>query len=75
MHKFNVLLLEDKGQATEASLIVGDIQLTVDSLFQHDVEAKHNTGLDDNNCPLYVDINSAIFPCSGRMILPYAATN
>lgn len=33
-----------------------------------------NTVLDDNNQPLYVDLNSAIIHRSGRMRLPYSAT-
>ena len=59
----------------QASRILGVNQHTVDSSYQRILEAKLNYILRDDNHPLYTELDNAIIPRSGRMRLPYAATN
>ena len=59
----------------QAGRILGDDQFTIYSSYQRYIGEKLNTVLNDTTHPLHADLISAIIPRSGRMRLPYAATN
>ena len=59
----------------EAGRIVGELLHDVDTVYKKEVGSKYNDIMADNSHPLHGVLESAIIPRSGRMRIPYAATN